>query len=310
MDQATRDSLVTGNESIIPSLSLPDPDDQHVLAAAIVGHCDVIVTQNLRDFPTEELGLCCKNFLEHYIPSCSICVSAPYLVLLNFLATQPKQRDEDSVLAMTQKSEHVCYLPMSLACHNPKEVACLIYESAPELFALMFGSHAIADLTDLVQRAHSRFSHQYIRVAAIDHQVVGVAILVPAASVNDAADYGEILNLIRKLWLKLVQYLLLQRMLQHNYPVGTFYVGNLAVAAEYRNQGIGRQLLSQCIAEAKATFSSIFISVDISNVRAQKLYESLGFQVVATKTISLFGSTIGSRILSISNHSRQHKHDN
>ncbi|MBV8883523.1 MAG: PIN domain-containing protein [Chroococcidiopsidaceae cyanobacterium CP_BM_RX_35] len=56
MDQATRDSLVTGYESIIPSLSLPDPDDRHVLAAAIVGHCDVIVTQNLRDFSTEELA--------------------------------------------------------------------------------------------------------------------------------------------------------------------------------------------------------------------------------------------------------------
>lgn len=56
MDQATRDSLITGYESIIPSLSLPDPDDRHVLAAAIVGHCDVIVTQNLRDFPMANLA--------------------------------------------------------------------------------------------------------------------------------------------------------------------------------------------------------------------------------------------------------------
>lgn len=56
MDQATRDSLVTGYETLIPSLQLPDPNDRHVLAAAIVGHCDVIVTQNLRDFPDKELA--------------------------------------------------------------------------------------------------------------------------------------------------------------------------------------------------------------------------------------------------------------
>jgi hypothetical protein len=55
MDTATRDCLVTGYHSLIPSLQLPDPDDRHVLAAAIVGRCDAIVTRNLRDFPDEVL---------------------------------------------------------------------------------------------------------------------------------------------------------------------------------------------------------------------------------------------------------------
>ena len=56
MDKATRDSLVTGYEPLIASLTLPDPDDRHVLAAAIAGRCDVIVTQNLKDFPEEALA--------------------------------------------------------------------------------------------------------------------------------------------------------------------------------------------------------------------------------------------------------------
>ena len=51
MDTAVRDALITGYEALIETLVLPDPDDRHVLAAAIVGRCDVIVTQNLQDFP-------------------------------------------------------------------------------------------------------------------------------------------------------------------------------------------------------------------------------------------------------------------
>ncbi len=53
MDQATRDCLVTGYEALIPTVELPDLDDRHVLAAAIIGRCNMIVTCNLRDFPED-----------------------------------------------------------------------------------------------------------------------------------------------------------------------------------------------------------------------------------------------------------------
>jgi predicted nucleic acid-binding protein len=57
MDMAVRDALITAYEALIDCLELPDPDDWHVMAAAIVGRCDVIVTQNLQDFPAETLTL-------------------------------------------------------------------------------------------------------------------------------------------------------------------------------------------------------------------------------------------------------------
>jgi hypothetical protein len=53
MNAHARDALVQGFEDPIPSLSLPDPDDRHVLAAAIRGRADVIVTYNTKDFPAE-----------------------------------------------------------------------------------------------------------------------------------------------------------------------------------------------------------------------------------------------------------------
>jgi hypothetical protein len=56
MDDKIRDCLVTGYEALVARIELPDPDDRHVLAAAIVGRCDMIVTQNLRHFPESALA--------------------------------------------------------------------------------------------------------------------------------------------------------------------------------------------------------------------------------------------------------------
>ena len=56
MDQHFPDVLVTGYEVLVSELDLPDADDRHVLAAAIHGRADVVVTANLRDFPASRLA--------------------------------------------------------------------------------------------------------------------------------------------------------------------------------------------------------------------------------------------------------------
>ena len=56
MDRALPDALVTGYEYLIDSIDLPDRDDRHVVAAAIRCGASVIVTSNVRDFPSQALA--------------------------------------------------------------------------------------------------------------------------------------------------------------------------------------------------------------------------------------------------------------
>ena len=56
MDLAIPDGLVTGHETLIAGLTLPDADDRHVLAAAIRCNASVIVTFNEKDFPASALA--------------------------------------------------------------------------------------------------------------------------------------------------------------------------------------------------------------------------------------------------------------
>lgn len=51
MNTAFPDAMVVGFEPLTSSLELPDPGDNHVLAAAIRSHAEVIVTSNIKDFP-------------------------------------------------------------------------------------------------------------------------------------------------------------------------------------------------------------------------------------------------------------------
>lgn len=55
MNASIRDVLIHGYEPLVKAVTLPDPNDRHVVAAAIRAHAQMIVTSNLRDFPAEEL---------------------------------------------------------------------------------------------------------------------------------------------------------------------------------------------------------------------------------------------------------------
>jgi hypothetical protein len=64
MDRYFPRSNLKDYESIIGSLSLPDPNDRHVLAAAIKRSARIIVTANMKDFPEKILAPYCIR-VEH-----------------------------------------------------------------------------------------------------------------------------------------------------------------------------------------------------------------------------------------------------
>jgi predicted nucleic acid-binding protein len=51
METAFPDALVTDWAPLLDAVRLPDPGDRHVVAAARAGRADVIVTDNVADFP-------------------------------------------------------------------------------------------------------------------------------------------------------------------------------------------------------------------------------------------------------------------
>ncbi|WP_020533047.1 PIN domain-containing protein [Flexithrix dorotheae] len=55
MNQAFPDANVIDFEPTIDTLTLPDKDDRHVLAAAIEANAHFIITDNIKDFPNEYL---------------------------------------------------------------------------------------------------------------------------------------------------------------------------------------------------------------------------------------------------------------
>ncbi|WP_424436735.1 PIN domain-containing protein [Microbacterium sp.] len=56
MNEAFDDALVEGWEPLAEGIELPDPNDAHVVAAALLGRADLIVTENVKDFPESVLA--------------------------------------------------------------------------------------------------------------------------------------------------------------------------------------------------------------------------------------------------------------
>jgi predicted nucleic acid-binding protein len=114
MNSAFPDAEVTRYASIINDLKLPDPDDRHVLAAAIKAEATHIVTANTKDFPRKYItayGLQVNHpddFVKDLIEADFATALLAFETLVSRLKKPPLSRKD--VLAMLEK----CGLPNSV----------------------------------------------------------------------------------------------------------------------------------------------------------------------------------------------------
>lgn len=109
MNDAFPDSNVDKFDSLIPGIKLPDPDDRHVVAAAIRSKADVIVTYNLKDFPKSienEYDIEIQHpdeFLCNVYDLHSIKAKEAFIKMVKRLKNPPKSQSE--VLEILSKSD-------------------------------------------------------------------------------------------------------------------------------------------------------------------------------------------------------------
>lgn len=77
MNKYVRDALIENYQYLIPELELPDSGDRHVLAAAVHSQSSIILTFNLKDFPS--------NILDRY----NITAQHPDRLIVNLFIAHP-----------------------------------------------------------------------------------------------------------------------------------------------------------------------------------------------------------------------------
>ncbi|AXK87325.1 PIN domain-containing protein [Nocardia farcinica] len=98
MTSAFDDALVENWQPHEGTFGLPDPDDEHVLAAAVVGGAGAVVTHNVRDFP--------RNRVPHHIQ---------ILEPAQFAADTVSVSPQTALLAVETMAARFHHPPMSVA---------------------------------------------------------------------------------------------------------------------------------------------------------------------------------------------------
>lgn len=173
--------------------------------------------------------------------------------------------------------------------------APLLFSSGPALFSYIFASppdQAQEILSQAFSQPDHAFSYEYTQVVEVEGQPAGLMVGYSGAlkrQVDEKVHFvmARILPLM-KLPKILVNVADLSRIKQ-DVRMQDYYVLSLGILPEFRNQGLGKQLLKQAELQASETSCrSICLDVTFNNHAAQVLLKGRGYTVVCSKTTDRF----------------------
>ena len=150
----------------------------------------------------------------------------------------------------------------------------MLYEDVPESQIQIFAEKVCT-------REDTLYSWRNTLLAEVDGQAVGMI----------TSYEGSCYHAMRVLTMQLVKEHLGIEFpdMEDEASSGEYYLDSLAVLSSQRGMGIGRALLKEAISKGLSMGLTVTLAVDPVNVRAQKLYSSLGF--VPHCDLFIFGHT-------------------
>ena len=175
----------------------------------------------------------------------------------------------------------------------------LIYSAGPHEFDYVFAtrSHTALDfLKAAFVAGSSTFDYMNHVVALVDGRVVGIGAFYSGAEFS-RLNWEATWRIVRfygpiKCWSVMRKGIQLQKLIPPPKKDAEF-VQNLGIAEDMQGKGVGTTLLERQIEIARGNNRRICVlDVAVTNPRAQKLYERLGFRVVEERKWHVTGSAV------------------
>ncbi|MGO3733390.1 MAG: GNAT family N-acetyltransferase [Vagococcus sp.] len=130
-------------------------------------------------------------------------------------------------------------------------------------------------LVELIKKNNSAVSYNVVSVLTDDEQVVGMISHYPYK--NDQLLFKPVLNLIQEYEKEDLNVEANQQLTFNE----SYYINMLAISKEARGKGFAKSLITAIEETARTKqFKSIILKADTTNTSANRLYESLGYEII------------------------------